>query len=92
MAPKHIKRSKLDSFAPPANCREESHRHLVTAMVQEVDVAYLASEVAKRIVPPVSEVLSVDELASQLVSKQRAQLITTQAEELTAELVKPSEA
>ena len=61
MDSKRIKRSTPDSVAP--NCREEFHRHLVAAMVQEVDLAALAGEVAKRIVPQVTGALSVDELA-----------------------------
>ena len=56
-------------------------------MVQEVDVAALAGEVAKRIVPQVSGAVSVDELASQLVSRQRAHLTTTLAKALITELM-----
>ena len=85
MEQKHIKRSKPDSVAP--NCREEFHRHIVAAMVQDVDVAVLAGEVAKRIVPQVTGALSVDELASQLVSKQHERLTTTLAKALIIELV-----
>ena len=92
MDPKRAKRSKPDSTAPPATCREEFHRHLVTAIVQEVVVAALAGEVAKRIVPQVSGALSVDELASQLVSKQREHLTTTLAKALITELMGQSEA
>lgn len=55
-------------------------------MVQEVDVAALAGEVAKRVVPQVTGALSVDELASQLVSKQREHLTTTLARALVTEL------
>ena len=85
MDSKRIKRSKPDSVAP--NCRKEFHQLLVTAMVQEVDLAALAGEVAKRIVPQVSGALSVDELASQLVSKHREHLTATLAKELIAELI-----
>ncbi len=85
MDPKRIKRSKPDRVAP--NCREAFHRHLVAAMVQEVDVAALAGEVAKRIVPRVAGALSVDELASQLVSKQREHVTTTLATALITELM-----
>ena len=85
MDSKRIKRSKPDSVAP--NCREEFHQLLVTAMVQEVDLAALAGEVAKRIVPQVSGALSVDELASQLVSKHREHLTATLAKALIAELI-----
>ena len=56
-------------------------------MVQEVDVAALAGEVAKRIVPQVIGALSVDELASQLVSKHRAHLTTMLARALNTELI-----
>lgn len=85
MDQKRTKRSKPDSVAPTP--REEFHQHLVTAMVQEIDLAALASEVAKRIVPQVSGALSVDELASQLVSKHRAHLTATLAKVLIAELM-----
>lgn len=85
MDQKRNKRSKPDSVAP--NCREECHRHLVAAMVQKVDVAALAGEIAKRIVPQVTGALSVDELASQLVSKHRAHLTTTPAKALTTKLI-----
>ena len=85
MDQKRTKRSKPDSVAP--NCREEFHQLLVTAMVQEVDLAALAGEVAKRIVPQVSGALSVDELASQLVSKHREHLTATLAKALIAELI-----
>ena len=80
MGSKRTKRSKADSVAP--NCREEFHRHLVAAMVQEVELAALAGEVAKRIVLQVSGALSVDKLASQLVPRHRAQLTTTLAKAL----------
>ena len=56
-------------------------------MVQEVDVAALAGEVPKRVVPQVFGALSVDELASQLVSKHRAHLTTTLARALITELI-----
>ena len=56
-------------------------------MVQEVDLAALAGEVAKRTVPQVTGALSVDELASQLVSRHRAQLTTTLAKALITELM-----
>ena len=61
-------------------------------MAQEVDVAALAGEVAKRIVPQVTGALSVDELASQLVSKHREHLTTTLATALITELIGQSEA
>lgn len=51
MDQKRIKRSTPYSVAP--NCREEFHRHLASAIVQEVDLAALAGGVAKRIVPQV---------------------------------------
>ena len=86
MDSKRIKRSKPDSIAP--NHREEFHQLLVTAMVQEVDLAALAGEVAKRIV--VSGALSVDELASQLMSKHREHLTATLAQALIAELMDQS--
>ena len=79
------KRSKHDSVAP--TCREEFHRHSVAAMVQEVDVAALAGENAKRIVPQITGALSVDELASQLVSKQREHLTATLATARITELI-----
>ena len=88
MDQKRTKRSKPDSVVP--NCREEFHQLLVTAMVQEVDLAALAGEVAKRIVPQVSGALSVDELASQLVSKHREHLTATLAKALIAELMDQS--
>ena len=56
-------------------------------MVQEIDVAALASDIAKRIVPQVTGALSVDELASQLVSKHRGHLTTTLAKALIIELM-----
>ena len=82
-----IKRSTPDRVAP--NHREEFHRHLVAAMVQEVDLAALAAEVAKRIAPQVSGALSVDELALQLVPKHRAHVTATLAKALIAELMDP---
>lgn len=85
MDQKRIKRSKPDRVAP--NSREEFHRHLVAAMVQAVDVAALTGAVAKRNVPQVSGALTVDELASQLVSRQRALLTTTLAKALIIELM-----
>lgn len=88
--PKRSKRSTPDSIAPTS--REACHRHLVAAMVQEIALVALASEKAKRTAPQVSEVLSVDELASQLVSIPRAQLTTTLAKALIAERVGPPEA
>ena len=80
MDSKRTKRSTPDSVTP--TCRDEFHRHLVAAMVQDVDMAALAGEVAKHIVPQVSGTFSVDELASQLVSRHRAQLTTTLAKAL----------
>ena len=85
MAQKRIKRSKPDRVTP--NGREEFHRHLVAAMVQEVVVAALAGEIAKRIVPQMPGALSVDELASQLVSRHHAHLTTTLAKALITELM-----
>ena len=90
MDPKRAKRSKHDSVAP--FCREESHRQMVAAMVQYVEVAALAGEMAKCVVPQVSEVLSVDEIVSQLVSRHRTHLTAMLAKALVAELVRPSEA
>ena len=81
MDSKRIKRSKPDSVAP------ELRQLLVTAMVQEVDLAALAGEVAKRIAPQVSGALSVDELALQLMSKHREHLTATLAKALIAELI-----
>ena len=56
-------------------------------MLQEVVLAALAGEVAKRIVPQVTGALSVDELASQLVSIHREHLTTTLARALITELI-----
>lgn len=85
MDQKRIKRSTPDSVAP--NGREECRKHLVAAMVHEVDVAALAGEVAKRIVPQVIGALSVDQLASQLVSRHREHLKSTLAKALIIELM-----
>ena len=85
MDSKRTKRSNPDSVTP--NCREKFHRHLVAAIVQEVDWVVLVGEVAKRIVPQVTGALAVDELASQLVSKYRGHLTTTLAKALIIELM-----
>lgn len=61
-------------------------------MVQEVVLAAVGGEVAKRITPQVSEVLLVDELASQLVSRHRVRLTAMLAKAFVAGLVRPSEA
>ena len=84
MDQKRTKRSKPDSVAP------EFHQLLVTAMVQEVDLAALAGEVAKRIAPQVYGALSVDELALKLMSKHREHLTATLAKALIAELMDQS--
>lgn len=63
------------------------HRRLVPAMVQYVYLAALAGEVAKHIAPPVSEVLSVDEVAAQLISRHRAHLTAMLAKAPAVELV-----
>lgn len=58
-------------------------------MVQEVERAALASEMAKRIAAQKSQVLSVDELAARVVSKHREHLTATLANRLIAELGGP---
>ena len=61
-------------------------------MAQEVGLAALAGEDAKRSAQQVYDVLSVDKVALQLVSTHRAHLTAALAKALSAELVRPSEA